>query len=141
MRTIILFSSNVSNTLGNFFARLAVLIIELDTDHHAESAYFADVRFAFCKILQALNHFSTEFRCTCGFGVFSVRARKTGIRGNPRTGTEVSIKPGTASSIGYAEPLPLERAVRLALTHSTTSAIADADVQRALASYRELHSA
>ena len=47
----------------------------------------------------------------------------------------------TASSIGYAEPLPLERAVRLALTHSTTSAIADADVQRALASYRELHSA
>lgn len=37
-----------------------------------------------------------------------------------------------------AEPLPLERAVRLALTHSTTTAIADADVQRAIASYREL---
>lgn len=37
-----------------------------------------------------------------------------------------------------AEPLPLSRAVRLALAHSTTSAIADADVQRAFASYREL---
>ncbi len=37
-----------------------------------------------------------------------------------------------------AEPLPLERAIRLALTHSTTSAIATADVQRAFASYREL---
>ncbi len=37
-----------------------------------------------------------------------------------------------------AEPLPLERAIRLALTHSTASAIAGADVQRAFASYREL---
>ena len=37
-----------------------------------------------------------------------------------------------------AEPLPLERAIRLALTHSTTSAIANADVQRTFASYREL---
>jgi outer membrane protein TolC len=44
-------------------------------------------------------------------------------------------------ALGHAEPLPLERAVRLALAHSTTSAIADADVQRAYASYRELHSA
>ena len=32
------------------------------------------------------------------------------------------------------EPLPLDRAIRLALAHSTTSAIADADVQRAFAS-------
>ena len=39
---------------------------------------------------------------------------------------------------GQAEPLPLERAIRLALTHSTTSAIANADVQRTFASYREL---
>jgi outer membrane protein TolC len=39
---------------------------------------------------------------------------------------------------GEAEPLPLERAIRLALAHSTSSAIATADVQRALASYREL---
>jgi outer membrane protein TolC len=34
--------------------------------------------------------------------------------------------------------LPLDRAIRLALAHSTTSAIAQADVQRAFASYREL---
>jgi outer membrane protein TolC len=39
---------------------------------------------------------------------------------------------------GHAEPLPLERAIRLALAHSTASAIATADVQRAFASYREL---
>lgn len=31
-----------------------------------------------------------------GFGVFSVRPRKTGIGRNPRTGTEVSISPGKA---------------------------------------------
>jgi outer membrane protein TolC len=37
-----------------------------------------------------------------------------------------------------AEPLPLERAIRLALAHSTGSAIANADVQRTFASYREL---
>src|SRR5579862_1096498 len=39
---------------------------------------------------------------------------------------------------GEAETLTLERAVRLALAHSTTSAIAAADVQRSLASYHEL---
>jgi outer membrane protein TolC len=39
---------------------------------------------------------------------------------------------------GHAEPLPLERAIRLALAHSTTAIIASADVQRTLASYREL---
>ncbi len=39
---------------------------------------------------------------------------------------------------GHAEPLPLERAIRLALAHSTSSAIANADVQRTFASYREL---
>src|SRR5271157_2751278 len=37
-----------------------------------------------------------------------------------------------------AEPLPLDRAVRLAVAHSTSSAIAGAEVQRTLASYREL---
>jgi len=31
-----------------------------------------------------------------GFGVFSVRPRKTGIGRNPRTGTEVNIAPGKA---------------------------------------------
>jgi outer membrane protein TolC len=42
------------------------------------------------------------------------------------------------ASRGQAETLTLERAVRLALAHSTTSAIAAADVQRSLASYHEL---
>ncbi len=31
-----------------------------------------------------------------GFGVFSVRPRKTGIGRNPRTGAEVAITPGRA---------------------------------------------
>jgi len=44
----------------------------------------------------------------------------------------------TIATRGQAEPLPLERAIRLALAHSTASAIATADVQRAFASYREL---
>jgi len=37
-----------------------------------------------------------------------------------------------------AEPVSLERAIRLALSHSTASAISHADVQRAIASYHEL---
>ena len=37
-----------------------------------------------------------------------------------------------------AEPLPLERAIRLALAHSTTAAISQADVQRTIANYREM---
>jgi outer membrane protein TolC len=37
-----------------------------------------------------------------------------------------------------AEPLPLERAIRLALAHSTGTAIANADARRTFASYREL---
>jgi outer membrane protein TolC len=37
-----------------------------------------------------------------------------------------------------AETLTLEQAIRLALSHSTTSAVAHADVQRAIASYREM---
>jgi len=44
----------------------------------------------------------------------------------------------TMATHGQAEPLPLERAIRLALAHSTGAAIANADVQRAFASYREL---
>ena len=31
-----------------------------------------------------------------GFGVFNVKARKTGVGRNPRTGEEVSITPGKA---------------------------------------------
>src|ERR1035441_135851 len=42
------------------------------------------------------------------------------------------------ATIAPAEPLPLERAIRLALSHSTTTAISSADVQRAVASYHEL---
>ncbi len=44
----------------------------------------------------------------------------------------------TIATLGQAEPLPLDRAIRLALAHSTSSAIAKADVQHAFASYREL---
>src|SRR4029077_3997351 len=42
------------------------------------------------------------------------------------------------ATLGEAEPLPLERAIRLALAHSTASAIATADVHSAFASYREI---
>lgn len=38
----------------------------------------------------------------------------------------------------HAEPIPLERAIRLALAHSTTAAVANADVQRSYAAYREV---
>ena len=31
-----------------------------------------------------------------GFGVFNVKPRKTGIGRNPRTGAEVTIRPGRA---------------------------------------------
>ena len=42
------------------------------------------------------------------------------------------------TALGHAEPIPLDRAIRLALTHGTSTAIANADMQRAFASYREL---
>jgi outer membrane protein TolC len=38
----------------------------------------------------------------------------------------------------HAEPLPLQRAIELALAHSTASAVANADMQRTYSSYREL---
>jgi len=44
------------------------------------------------------------------------------------------------ATLSNAETLPLDRAIRLALTHSTTSAIANADVQRTFAAYREARS-
>src|SRR5262249_36636529 len=40
-------------------------------------------------------------------------------------------------AICAAEPLPLERAVQLALAHSTTTAVASADSQRAYAAHRD----
>lgn len=45
---------------------------------------------------------------------------------------------GLSQALIYAEPLPLNRAVQLALTHSTGSAISSADVQRTYAAYREI---
>ncbi|MBI3474137.1 MAG: TolC family protein [Acidobacteria bacterium] len=42
------------------------------------------------------------------------------------------------SAVGHAETIPLERAIQLALAHSTTSAVAKADVQRAFAAFREV---
>ncbi len=46
-----------------------------------------------------------------------------------------------AAATAYAESLPMERAIRLALSHSTTSLIAHADVQRAFASFHEARDA
>jgi outer membrane protein TolC len=42
-----------------------------------------------------------------------------------------------ATGAAHAESVPLERAIRLALSHSTGSIIAHTDVQRAFASFRE----
>ena len=44
----------------------------------------------------------------------------------------------TGERLARAEPLPLQRAIELALAHSTGSAIASADLQRTYASYREI---
>lgn len=44
----------------------------------------------------------------------------------------------TGERLVHAEPLPLQRAIELALAHSTGSAIASADLQRTYASYREI---
>jgi outer membrane protein TolC len=57
---------------------------------------------------------------------------------------KISILVGAAvqAPIGAAaEPVPLERVIRLVLAHSTTTAIAQADVQKTIASYRELRNA
>ena len=40
-----------------------------------------------------------------GFGVFTIKPRKTGIGRNPRTGEEVSIPPGKAVSFKPAKDL------------------------------------
>jgi outer membrane protein TolC len=44
----------------------------------------------------------------------------------------------TGERLAHAESLPLQRAIELALAHSTASAVASADLQRAYASYREI---
>jgi DNA-binding protein HU-beta len=46
-----------------------------------------------------------------GFGVFTVRPRKTGIGRNPRTGAEVSIAPGKAVRFKPGKELHLSDAV------------------------------
>ncbi len=43
-----------------------------------------------------------------GFGVFTVRPRKTGIGRNPRTGAEVSITPGKAVRFKPGKELHLD---------------------------------
>lgn len=54
----------------------------------------AAVDTVFDQMKKALaSHDRIELR---GFGVFSVRPRKTGIGRNPRTGAEVAITPGRA---------------------------------------------
>jgi nucleoid DNA-binding protein len=47
-----------------------------------------------------------------GFGVFSVRARKTGIGRNPRTGTEVSIAPARLCASSPARNCTAELSTR-----------------------------
>jgi outer membrane protein TolC len=47
----------------------------------------------------------------------------------------------SAGICAHAETLPLARAIQLALAHSTSSAVANADVQRTFAAYREVRNA
>ena len=42
-----------------------------------------------------------------GFGVFTVKPRKTGVGRNPRTGAEVSISPGSAVRLKPGKELHL----------------------------------
>lgn len=62
-----------------------------------------------------------------------------GNRAGVRIGGGVVVCLLLAAGSVMAEPLPLKRAVELALDHSTLSAMAEADQQRAFQSYRELH--
>ena len=62
-----------------------------------------------------------------------------GNRAGVRFGGGVVVCLLLASVSMRAEPLALKRAVDLALQHSTVSATAEADQQRAFQSYRELH--
>ena len=58
------------------------------------------------------------------------------LRPTPLLVLAVAAFPGASRSAG--ETLPLQRAVELALAHSTATAIANADVQRTFDSYREI---
>jgi DNA-binding protein HU-beta len=47
-----------------------------------------------------------------GFGVFTVKPRKTGVGRNPRTGTEVSIAPGKAVRFKPGKELHLTDSIK-----------------------------
>ena len=85
----------------NFFSNGVNTLIKQDIVHHviertglprAKAEAAVDTVFEGLKQALAAGD-RIELR---GFGVFSVRPRKTGIGRNPRTGTEVSISPGKA---------------------------------------------
>ena len=71
-----------------------------------------------------------------GFGVFSVRARKTGIGRNPRTGTEVSIAPGQSCPLqaGQGAALARREAARRSLRHKASRRVSKPARRRQLPS-------
>ena len=89
------------STVNTSWASEGTPLIKQDIVHHViertglpRSKAEAAVDMVFEGLKQALAAGERiELR---GFGVFSVRARKTGIGRNPRTGTEVTITPGKA---------------------------------------------
>jgi len=50
----------------------------------------------------------------------------------------LSVAALMGEQLAHADPLPLQRAIELALAHSTAAAVANADLQRTYASYREI---
>ena len=50
----------------------------------------------------------------------------------------LSVAALIGEQLAHADPLPLQRAIELALAHSTAAAVANADLQRTYASYREI---
>jgi DNA-binding protein HU-beta len=94
-------SDDSRRILPNFLYRRGRTLIKQDIVHHviertglprAKAEAAVDTVFEGLKQALAAGD-RIELR---GFGVFSVRPRKTGIGRNPRTGTEVSIAPGKA---------------------------------------------
>ena len=59
-----------------------------------------------------------------GFGVFTVRPRKTGIGRNPRTGAEVNIPPGKSGALQARQGIAVHRvAVTPACRYARCSAV------------------
>jgi outer membrane protein TolC len=50
----------------------------------------------------------------------------------------LSVAALIGQQLAHADPLPLQRAIELALTHSTAATVANADLQRSYASYRDI---